>query len=429
MAVALRFAGGALGSVLLARSTTYGEDVRTEVLATNGSVWIGGIPTTPGASSGGLPRAAGGPWTGALATDTLDPSIPRFERGYADQTRGFVEAIVADRPVAVPASESRAALRIAVAADRSMHEGRPVAVARRVTGLQGGLVPLGAGAYRAVIGRKDPAMDVATDTPLARMTRTTPTEYWNDSSAVAELEYAIANGAVGATSNPTIVGEVLRKELDAWRPRIRELSEERPTATDVEITWAVAEAMAVRGAALLEPIFVRERGRKGRLSIQTNPTFHRDAERMLDQGRRFAGAGAEHPGQVPGDERRARGDRGGHLRRHLDQRDRVVHPAAGPRGRRRRRARPGPPRGRRPGRGRDEPGLHPDDRPARRLGEGGLRARRHRGRPGRPELGGDRRVQACGAGSTPSGATGPDSWRRPTAIASTGPSSSAATSP
>ncbi len=132
-------------------------------------------------------------------------------------------------------------------------------------------------------------MDVATDTPLARMTRTTPTEYWNNSPAVAELEYAIANGAVGATSNPTIVGEVLRKELDAWRPRIRELSEERPTATDVEVTWAVAEAMAVRGAALLEPIFVRERGRKGRLSIQTNPTFHRDAERMLDQGRRFAG--------------------------------------------------------------------------------------------------------------------------------------------
>ena len=127
VAVALRFAGGALGSVLLARSTTYGEDVRTEVLATNGSVWVGGPPTTPGASSGGVPRTPDQPWAGAVATDTLDPSIPRFARGYADQTRGFVEAIVADRPVAVPASESRAALLIARAADRSMREGRPVA--------------------------------------------------------------------------------------------------------------------------------------------------------------------------------------------------------------------------------------------------------------------------------------------------------------
>lgn len=130
-------------------------------------------------------------------------------------------------------------------------------------------------------------MDVATDTPLARMARTTPTEYWNDSCSVAELEYAIANGAVGATSNPTIVGEVLKKELDTWRPRVRALRAERPTATDVEITWAIAEEMAVRGAALLEPIFIREAGRKGRLSIQTNPTFHRDADRMLAQGRRF----------------------------------------------------------------------------------------------------------------------------------------------
>ena len=85
-------------------------------------------------------------------------------------------------------------------------------------------------------------MDVATDTPLARMARTTPTEYWNDSCAVAELEDAIAHGAVGATSNPTIVGEVLRKELDTWRPRVRVLRTERPTATDVEITWAVAES-------------------------------------------------------------------------------------------------------------------------------------------------------------------------------------------
>ena len=130
-------------------------------------------------------------------------------------------------------------------------------------------------------------MNVAVETPLARMARTTPTEYWNDSCAVAELEYAIANGAVGATSNPTIVGEVLRKELDTWRPRIREIGAARPTATDVEITWQVAEEMAVRGAALLEPIFVREAGRKGRLSIQTDPTLHGDAARMLEQGRRF----------------------------------------------------------------------------------------------------------------------------------------------
>ena len=131
-------------------------------------------------------------------------------------------------------------------------------------------------------------MNVALETPLAMMARTTPTEYWNDSCATAELEYAIANGAVGATSNPSIVLEVLRKELDTWRPRIRAIGAAERTASDVEVTWRVIEEMAAGAAALLEPIFVREAGLKGRLSIQTNPTHHADADRMLEQGRLFA---------------------------------------------------------------------------------------------------------------------------------------------
>jgi transaldolase len=127
------------------------------------------------------------------------------------------------------------------------------------------------------------------DEPLAVMAGTTPTEYWNDSCSVDELGYAVARGAVGATSNPTIVGEVLRKEIDTWRPRILEIRAEEPTVTDVEITWRVIEEMALRGAAILAPIHARSAGRRGRLSIQTNPTFHADSARMLEQGRRFAG--------------------------------------------------------------------------------------------------------------------------------------------
>ena len=142
---------------------------------------------------------------------------------------------------------------------------------------------------RADESREAGTLSGAEDSPLARMALTTPTEYWNDSCAVVELEYAVARGAVGATSNPTIVGEVLKKELDVWVPRIRQIVGERPTATDVEITWQVVEEMAARGAAILEPVHRRTNGRRGRLSIQTNPTFFRDAERMLDQGRRFAG--------------------------------------------------------------------------------------------------------------------------------------------
>ena len=52
--------------------------------------------------------------------------------------------------------------------------------------------------------------------PLHQTISTTPTDFWNDSCAVGELEYAIEHGAVGATSNPTIVEQVLRLERDRW---------------------------------------------------------------------------------------------------------------------------------------------------------------------------------------------------------------------
>src|SRR5437762_9411344 len=84
------------------------------------------------------------------------------------------------------------------------------------------------------------------ESPLLRMVPETPNDYWNDSCAIAELEYAVARGATGATSNPTIVLEVLKKEGARWLPRIRQLATENPSWTEVELTWALVEEMAVR---------------------------------------------------------------------------------------------------------------------------------------------------------------------------------------
>jgi transaldolase len=125
--------------------------------------------------------------------------------------------------------------------------------------------------------------------PLHETVSTTATDYWNDSCSLEELAYAIEHGAVGATSNPTIVGEVLQKEWETWAPRIRELAARSPTATEDELAWQLIEEMAVGAAKLLLPVFEREGGRKGRLSIQTNPKLYRDAARIVEQGIRFGG--------------------------------------------------------------------------------------------------------------------------------------------
>ena len=123
--------------------------------------------------------------------------------------------------------------------------------------------------------------------PLHETVTTTATDYWNDSCSIEELTYAIAHGAVGATSNPTIVGEVLKKEMNLWRDRITELAS-GGTATEDELTWQLIEEMAVKGAELLLPVFEREDGRAGRLSIQTNPKFYRDPDRITEQAIYFS---------------------------------------------------------------------------------------------------------------------------------------------
>ena len=143
------------------------------------------------------------------------------------------------------------------------------------------------------------ATDAAVKSPLHKTVSTTPTDYWNDSCSLEELSYAIEHGAVGATSNPTIVGEVLRKEMALWEHRIRELIADNATATEDEIAWLLIEEMAVKAAAVLLPVFEREGGLKGRLSIQTNPKLYRDAGRLVEQGLRFASLAPNMQVKVP----------------------------------------------------------------------------------------------------------------------------------
>jgi transaldolase len=126
------------------------------------------------------------------------------------------------------------------------------------------------------------------DCPMLQTVSGRPTDYWNDSCAIDELRYAVDRGATGATSNPSIVLEVLGKERANWQPRVVELAAANPSWTEFDLTWATVEEMAVRGAAILEPVYIREGGRKGRLSIQTNPTNYPNTANMLEQGRRFA---------------------------------------------------------------------------------------------------------------------------------------------
>ena len=119
------------------------------------------------------------------------------------------------------------------------------------------------------------------------LTAQTATDYWNDSCSVDELNYALKNGAVGATTNPSIVLGVLKKELAAWKEPLNKIINEHPSWGEEQITWQLIEQMGLKGAAMLMPIFEREKGKKGRLSMQTNPVNYRNAEALVKQAVHF----------------------------------------------------------------------------------------------------------------------------------------------
>ncbi len=123
---------------------------------------------------------------------------------------------------------------------------------------------------------------------LREISETTPTVLWNDSCSIEELTNSISHGALGATCNPVIVWNVLKQEWNSWKDRIPQIILENPTATEDEIAWKLIEEISVKAASLMMPAFKKEKGKNGRLSIQTDPRLYRDPERIVKQAVRFS---------------------------------------------------------------------------------------------------------------------------------------------
>jgi len=124
--------------------------------------------------------------------------------------------------------------------------------------------------------------------PLYEMTQTTPTVLWNDSAAISELTYSIEHGAVGATCNPVIVLDVLKKDMATWKPEVARLIAQHPSATEDQIAWMLVDLLSVRAAELLMPAFEKHKGRNGRLSVQTDPRFFCNQDALVEQAVHFS---------------------------------------------------------------------------------------------------------------------------------------------
>ena len=116
--VNMRFQGGTLGNVEVSRNALYGYDIRTEILGTKGGLNVGYYQQTPLLIM----------TTQGIQYDMVPYIVERFGDAYRAQTYDFVDRVLYDREPAVDARDARAALLIGLAATRSYHEDRVVAL-------------------------------------------------------------------------------------------------------------------------------------------------------------------------------------------------------------------------------------------------------------------------------------------------------------
>ena len=115
----LRLSGGALGILTGTRWDPLGYDVRLEVFGSADSIAVGVDERTPLRSV-----EPGAPPVGAGYADFID----RFGPAYRSELAAFVAAVREGGTSACTLDEARAALVVALAADRSRSERRPVSI-------------------------------------------------------------------------------------------------------------------------------------------------------------------------------------------------------------------------------------------------------------------------------------------------------------
>ena len=116
--VNLQYKQGAIGNIESYAQAVYGYDVRTEIVGSQGSIFVGSVQRMPAvflSSRGGEQVLA-------------DHFLSSFADAYLAEVRDFVRTMLSDGAPRVTGEDGLKALAIAVAAENSHLQSRPVAV-------------------------------------------------------------------------------------------------------------------------------------------------------------------------------------------------------------------------------------------------------------------------------------------------------------
>ncbi len=126
---------------------------------------------------------------------------------------------------------------------------------------------------------------VASGTYLSWLLENTPTKWWHDSAATAELALGVERGAIGATTNPVLANAALRCDRERWAAAIESVHARKlPPEEKAEALMRIAVTQA---AARFAPEFAAGGGCSGFVCAQVNPVRAGDREHMLAMSKRL----------------------------------------------------------------------------------------------------------------------------------------------
>lgn len=119
--VNLRFSQGAIGNIDSNAQAIYAYDVRTEIVGSQGSIFVGslrGVPATFLTRTGNV-------------TLSVDHFLTRFQDAYLSEVRDFVHMMLAGKSPRITGEDGLRALEIAIAAEQSGKSSQPCKVRQK----------------------------------------------------------------------------------------------------------------------------------------------------------------------------------------------------------------------------------------------------------------------------------------------------------
>lgn len=119
---------------------------------------------------------------------------------------------------------------------------------------------------------------------LEWLSQDTATRWWHDSAIPSEIDQAIANGALGVTTNPVLTYKSLQASPDFWQPEVDKIPQE---LTPEQRAEALLKIVAQYAAGKFRQVYIETNGQHGYALGQLNPGSCSDSDKMLEQALRY----------------------------------------------------------------------------------------------------------------------------------------------